>query len=92
MTRGRTPSHKTDATDTRISVYTRIPLALHDRAVSFYEAEDRSIAWLIKEAMDMYLTAYEAGKAPKPTTIRPVAAAPARDPFKAGNARHQPGV
>lgn len=96
MTRGRTPTRKEEHTDTRISVYTRIPVELHDRAVAFYEAEDRSIAWLIKEALGAYLTAYEAGQAPKPTTVRPPAAAPSQNqPFlapKQGNARHQPGV
>lgn len=98
MARGRTPTKRTDSTDSRISVYTRIPVDLHDRAVAFYEAEDRSIAWLIKEALGAYLTAYEAGKAPKPTTVRPPVASPPvhqAQPFlapKQGNARYQPGV
>lgn len=108
LVRGRTPSRRPqgDEEDQRVSVYTRLPLDLHNRVVEFYEEEERSIAWLIKEAVALYLDAYdELGSPPKQLNFSPdtvehqaptVMAPPAkRTPPPAafsGNTRVQPGA
>lgn len=96
MSKGRVPQKRSrdeDGDDTRISVYTRIPVGLHDRAVDFYLSEDRPISWVIAQALEFYLDEYTATGVPPKLKRRPT---PAADPFNAErhvpNARKQTGV